>query len=119
MAKNKKMPANENVEIEKSNEVLTEVSKKEIKKQAKVNEKAGVVKSSKQNKHSKKKAKNDKPKRNRFKEVFSELKKVSWPSFKKTCKQTGTVLVVVGVFMLVILGIDSLLTWIINLIVNI
>ena len=116
MAKNKKMPTNENAEIEKSNEVLTEVSKKEIKKQAKANK---DEKSSKQSKVSKKKAKNDKPKRNRFKETFSELKKVSWPSFKKACKQTGTVLVVVAVFMLVILGIDSLLSWIISLIVNI
>ena len=116
MAKNKKMPTKENAEIEKSNEVLTEVSKKEMKKQAKANIQE---KASKQNKQSKKKAKNDKPKRNRVKEVFSELKKVSWPSFKKTCKQTGTVLVVVAVFMLVVLGIDSLLTWIINLIVNI
>lgn len=115
MAKNKKMPAKENAEIEKSNEVLTEVSKKEMKKQTKANE----AKASKQSKTSKKKAKADKPKRNRVKETFSELKKVSWPSFKQACKQTGTVLVVVAVFMLVILGIDSLLSWIINLIVNI
>ena len=116
MAKNKKMPTKENAEIEKSDEVLTEVSKKEMKKQAKANVQE---KASKQNKQSKKKTKNDKPKRNRIKEIFSELKKVSWPSFKKTCQQTGTVLVVVAVFMLVVLGIDSLLTWIINLIVNI
>jgi preprotein translocase subunit SecE len=116
MAKNKKMPTKENAEIEKSNEVLTEVSKKDIKKQAKANEQA---KASKQSKQNKKKAKNDKPKRNRVKETISELKKVSWPSFKQTCKQTGTVLVVVAVFMLVVLGIDSLLTWIISLIMNI
>jgi preprotein translocase subunit SecE len=116
MAKNKKMPTKENAEIEKSNEVLTEVSKKEMKKQAKANEQ---TKASKQSKQSKKKAKNDKPKRSRFKETVSELKKVSWPSFKQTCKQTGTVLVVVAVFMLVVLGIDSLLTWIISLIMNI
>lgn len=116
MAKNKKMPTKENAEIEKSNEVLTEVSKKDMKKQAKANEQA---KASKQSKQNKKKAKNDKPKRNRVKETISELKKVSWPSFKQTCKQTGTVLVVVAVFMLVVLGIDSLLTWIISLIMNI
>ena len=116
MAKNKKMPTNENAEIEKSNEVLTEVSKKDLKKQAKANENQKGAKQSKQNK---KKVKNDKPKRNRFKEVMSELKKVNWPSFKQACKQTGTVLVVVLVFMLVVLGIDSLLAWIINLIVNI
>ena len=116
MAKNKKMPTNENAEIEKSNEVLTEVSKKDMKKQAKANKQE---KTSKQSKQNKKKANNDKPKRSRVKETVSELKKVSWPSFGKACKQTGTVLAVVAVFMLVIFGIDSLLTWIINLIVNI
>ena len=52
----------------------------------------------------------------KFKEVFSELKKVQWPSFGKACKQTGTVLVVVAVFMLAVLGIDSLVTLILNLI---
>lgn len=117
MAKNKKAPAKENVEIEKSNEVLTEVSKKDMKKQAKAN---AAAKSQAQSKQTKKKvSKNDKPKRNRFKEVFSELKKVNWPTFKQACKQTGTVLVVVAVFMLVVFGIDSLLNWIIHLIVNI
>ena len=50
---------------------------------------------------------------------MSELKKVSWPSFKQALAQTGTVLVVVAVFMFVVLGIDLLLTWIIDLIVNI
>ncbi len=114
MAKNKKMPTQENAEIEKSDEVLTEVSKKDLKAKAKT-EKA---KSSKQAKTQKSK-KVEKQKRSRVKETVSELKKVSWPSFKKTCKQTGTVLAVVAIFMLVVLGIDSLLTWIINLIVNI
>lgn len=114
MAKNKNMPTKENVEIEKSDEVLTEVSKKDLKAQAKANKE----KASKQTK-SQKKAKNDKQKRSRVKETVSELKKVSWPSFKQACKQTGTVLAVVAIFMLVVLGIDSLLTWIINLIVNI
>ena len=114
MAKNKKMPTKENAEIEKSNEVLTEVSKKDLKAKAKVEKE----KASKQTK-TQKKAKSDKQKRSRVKETISELKKVSWPSFGKACKQTGTVLAVVAVFMLVVLGIDSLLTWIINLIVNI
>ena len=66
-----------------------------------------------------KKQKNSKPKRNYAKEVVSELKKVNWPSFKKTCKQTGTVLVVVGVFMLAVFGIDSLVAWILKLITKI
>lgn len=116
MAKNKKMPTNENSEIEKSDEVLT-VEKN--KKPSKEDKKQAKLEAEKKSKKSKNKAKNDKPKRNRAKETISELKKVSWPSFAKTCKQTGTVLVVVAIFMLVVLGIDSLLTWIISLIVGI
>ena len=59
------------------------------------------------------------PKRNRFKETMSELKKVSWPSFGKTMKQTGMVISVVLIFMLVTLGFDSLLSWLLKLITNI
>ncbi len=44
-----------------------------------------------------------------FKEAFSELKKVSWPSFKTVLKNTLVVLGVVVVFLLVLLGFDSLL----------
>ncbi len=115
MAKKNKKPTNENSEMEKSDEVLTAVSKKQLKAERKNKEKNSEV----VNKKNKKKAKNEKPKRHHVKEIFSELKKVNWPSFKTACKQTGAVLVVVAVFMLVILGIDSLLGWIISLIVNI
>ena len=41
-----------------------------------------------------------------FKETVGELKKVAWPSFGKVVKTTGVVLAVVGVFTLVLLGID-------------
>ena len=48
------------------------------------------------------------------KEVFSELKKVSWPTFGKVVKQTGIVIAVVLVFLVVIalfdLGLSGLLT---------
>lgn len=115
MAKNKKVPTNENAEIEKSDEILevkktkTKISKEEKKK----------IKEQAAKKANKKAQKNEKPKRHFIKETTSELKKVSWPSFAKACKQTGTVLVVVAVFMLAVLGIDTLISWIINLIVNI
>ena len=50
----------------------------------------------------------------KIKDIFSELKKVSWPSFGKIVKQTGIVLVVVLVFLVVIfafdLGLQELLT---------
>lgn len=115
MAKNKKKPTKETIEMDKSEEVLTEV------KQSKKNKKDNADISSKTDKKKMKakKKKNDKPKRNYGKEIVSELKKVNWPSFKSACKQTGTVLVVVGVFMLAVLGIDSLVAWILSLITKI
>lgn len=115
MAKNKNKPTKETIEMDKSEEVLTEV------KQSKKNKKNDADLSSKTDKKKMKakKKKNDKPKRNYGKEVVSELKKVNWPSFKSACKQTGTVLVVVGIFMLAVLGIDSLVAWILSLIMKI
>ena len=65
----------------------------------------------------KKEKKPEKAKRNRAKETISELKKVSWPSFGKTMKQTGMVISVVLIFMLLVLGIDSLVSFLIQLIV--
>ena len=42
----------------------------------------------------------------KFKEMWSELKKVSWPGFTKVVKQTGIVIGVVLVFLVVLTGID-------------
>ena len=50
------------------------------------------------------------------KDVFSELKKVSWPTFAKVLKQTGIVLAVVLVFLVVITAFDSGLTALVGLI---
>ncbi|MCH5161782.1 MAG: preprotein translocase subunit SecE [Clostridiales bacterium] len=44
-----------------------------------------------------------------FKDFFSELKKVTWPSFGKVVKQTGVVLLVTVIFLLVLMAFDSLL----------
>ena len=61
-----------------------------------------------------KKAKKDKPKKDglgkKIKESASELKKVTWPSFGKTVKQTGVVIAVVVICTLVLFGIDRLLS---------
>ena len=115
MANKKTKPTKETVKADKSNEVLTEVSLKKIKKSSKVEKTQVEQKKAK----AKNKKKVEKVKRNRGKEIVSELKKVNWPSFKKTCKQTGTVLAVVSVFMLAVLGIDSLVAWILSLITKI
>ena len=42
----------------------------------------------------------------KIKEVFSELNKVTWPSFGKVVKQTGVVIAVVLVFAIAILLMD-------------
>ena len=99
-------------EIEKSEEVLTEV------KTGKTKADKTKAKEDKNNKKSaKKKAKNNKQRRNFIKEIFSELKKVSWPTFGQTIAKTGTVIAVVAIFMVVVLGIDVLLTWLVSLLV--
>ena len=116
MANKKTKPTKETVKAEKSDEVLTEVSLKKNKKLSKDDKEQKV---DQKKAKSKNKKKVEKVKRNRGKEVVSELKKVNWPSFKKTCKQTGTVLAVVSVFMLAVLGIDSLVAWILSLITKI
>ena len=42
----------------------------------------------------------------KLKETFSELKKVSWPTFPKVVKTTCVVLVVVLAFLVVVTGIN-------------
>ena len=42
----------------------------------------------------------------KIKEIFSELKKVSWPTVGKVIKQTGVVLAVVVIFLIVITAFD-------------
>lgn len=42
----------------------------------------------------------------KFKETYSELKKVTWPKFPKVVKQTGVVLGVILIFLVLVTGID-------------
>lgn len=67
-------------------------------------------------KNSKKKSKGPNPVVTKTKETWSELKKVSWPSFGTVCKNTGIVITVVVVCTLVLFGIDKLLSMLYNLI---
>ena len=67
------------------------------------------------------KAKNKKPSWFRrvgakFKETFSELKRVTWPTFPTVLKTTGVVLVIVIAFLAVVTGVDALLGWLLGLI---
>ena len=43
----------------------------------------------------------------KIKDTFSELKRVTWPTFPKVVKKTGVVLVVVLAFLVVITAFDS------------
>ena len=67
------------------------------------------------------KSKNNKPNWFRrvgakFKETFSELKRVTWPKFTTVLKTTGVVLVVVIAFLIVVTGVDSILGELLKLI---
>lgn len=69
------------------------------------------------------KAKSDKPNifirfGRKVKEVFSELKKVTWPSFGKVVKTTGVVLLVVLAFMVVYTAINIGFTALLDLITS-
>ncbi len=45
----------------------------------------------------------------KFKETFSELKRVTWPKFTTVLKTTGVVLVIIAAFLAVVTGVDLLL----------
>ena len=42
----------------------------------------------------------------KLKETFSELKRVSWPTFGKALKATGVVLVIVLIFTVIVSGVN-------------
>ena len=42
----------------------------------------------------------------KLKETFSELKRVTWPSFGKAIKATGVVLAIVVIFMVLVTGVN-------------
>ena len=50
-------------------------------------------------------------KRSRIKETFAELKKVTWPTFGQTMKETGAVFVVTIFFLIILLAMDQLLSF--------
>ena len=52
----------------------------------------------------------------KFKDTFSELKRVTWPTFPTVLKTTGLVLVIVFAFLAIVTGIDRLLGWLLSLI---
>ena len=55
----------------------------------------------------------------KIKEVFSELKKVTWPSFGKVVKATGVVISVVVIFLIVFTTINFGLSSLLDLVTGI
>ena len=101
-------------EISNQNEVSEVESLETENKNASENKKVEEKKSDdkKNNVKDKKKAKKEKGQNKiakKTKETFSELKKVSWPTFGQVVKKTGVVLAVVIIFTVVLFGIDYLL----------
>ena len=90
---------------------------------AKSNEKEPAVKEDKRAEKPEKKAKKDKDKKpnifvrmgRKLKETFSELKRVSWPSFGKALKATGVVLVIVLIFTVIVTGVNYGFSELLNL----
>lgn len=54
----------------------------------------------------------------KIKEVFSELKRVTWPKFTTVLKTTGLVLVIVLVFLVIVTAVDAGLLEILKLITD-
>ena len=54
----------------------------------------------------------------KFREVFSELKRVTWPKFSTVVKTTGVVMVIVFAFLAVTTGVDALLNLLLKLLVR-
>jgi len=52
------------------------------------------------------------------KEIFSELKKVTWPTFPTVLKQTGVVIAVVLFFLVLIFAFDSILSFFYKLLIK-
>ena len=75
-------------------------------------------------KKARKKDKNKKPNifvrmGRKIKETFSELKRVTWPTFPKALKATGVVLVIVLIFTVVVTGINFGLSELLDLMTSI
>ena len=54
----------------------------------------------------------------KLKETFSEIKKVTWPTFLTVLKTTGVVLAVVAAFLLVVTGVDAFFGWLFTALMN-
>lgn len=118
---------NAEVELEQTEQVATG---EEVVIENNVEENTNKAVEAKQTKQEKQKDKDKKKKKannqngekktfgQKIRALFSELKKVTWPTFGQAVKQTGVVLLIVIIFSLVLLGINLLFDWLFGLIVG-
>ncbi len=116
MAKKVELKPAETEEVVETTETEVVADKKADKKvEDKKKAKADKVEKTKPNKKNNKNKTEKRTFGRKIKESFSELKKVSWPSFGTTVKQTGVVITVVAICTLVLFGIDRLFGWLYTL----
>ena len=119
MANNEEV--SQEVKVEETQQVSAEkeIAATEVKADNKEVKVKADAKQEKADKPKKKKSKDKKPSKvaKRLKETSSELKKVTWPKFTTVLKQTGVVLLVTALFLLVVFGIDRLCSWLVGFIV--
>ena len=105
----------------KQDQISEGVVAKDDKKQEKKS-KDKVTDNKTDNKKDKKKDKKKKDKSGgigkKTKETISELKKVTWPSFGEVVKKTGIVIAFVLIFGLFLYGVNTLLGWLVSLLVG-
>ena len=85
----------------------------------KVKKNEKTVDTKKNNKKVDKTKKEKKSAKKKMGEIFSELKKVSWPSFGTVVKSTCVVIVVVIICTLFLFGIDTLLSMLYDLLITV
>ena len=122
MAKKKVQPTSDEVEVIEPDVQETAVeTKDEPKKVSKKDKKMSQEKDVKNNKVNNKDKSKNKPKKEkkslkkRATEVWSELKKVSKPSFGKVVKNTCVVIAVVAICTLLLFGMDKLFSLVYDL----
>ena len=107
----------EEPKAEETTEVEEEVSTSEQTEMVETNdtsEKVEEIVVEEKTSKTKKSKKSDNKKPSKVKATFSELKKVTWPSFGSVVKKTAVVLSVTLIFLVVIIGIDQLLYLLFN-----
>lgn len=107
----------ENVAEATEGVLVTEDKDSKKDKKSKKDEKSDS-KDAKKDKKKDKKKENKKGLIKKTKETASELKKVTWPSFSEVIKKTGIVIAFVVIFGLLIFGVDTLLGWLVSLLVG-